>query len=402
MRRRMVIGAIGSGMLSGCLSFRESESADSNGEQNDSNRGSSQTPEQDSDDPDQTGSDLNEEYAWEFRAEAPLTRPVLGDDNVYAGSVDQTFYALDRTTGETVWTIEREDVFTAPTITGGEVHTYVDGSLLRIDPDNGEILGELPATSAYLITDDMILTDHTLIGSSEASGFVAFDRVDGTKRWQSEVGGMNGLAIGEDVFVFGSDDDTNKETRVHALNRRTGEELWSLSRDELTDERVKLAFATHDGIIAMVADTGTVYGIDAVEGTVLWETETSHQRDPNHGGNDFPTPIEFDGQFVICSLEVQALDVETGEVNWTAGSGLPEVRTIPPAYKNSGLVIVDGMIYYPTGAGNYSGIIGVNSSGELAVDMEIPSPFEVLPTVDEAQRCYVSHTDATLRTYEKL
>lgn len=393
MRRRTIVGGIGSGILAGCLSLRE----EPNGEPNDSSQTPAETPEQQSDD-----SGSNEVHAWEFRAEAPLTRPVVGDNNIYAGGVDQTLYALDRSTGEAVWAIERDNTFTAPTIAGGEVHTYVGGSILRIDPEDGDILGELRGTSAYLITDDTILTDHTLAGSSDASGFVAFDRVDGTKRWQSDVGGMNGLAIGEDVLVFGNNDNTNRETRVHALNRGTGEELWSLSRDELTEERVKLAFATHDGVIAMMADTGTVYGIDAVEGTVLWKTETSHQRDPNHGGNDFPTPIEFDGQFVICSLEVQAIDAETGELNWTAGSGLPEIRTEPPIYKNGGLAVVDGIIYYPTGTGDYNGIVGVTSSGEVAADVEVPSSYEVLPAVDEAQRYYVSHTDATLRAYEEV
>jgi outer membrane protein assembly factor BamB len=400
MRRRAIIGALGSGALAGCLRFRESVSE----EPNEFNQTSDNPAERRSDDSDNTGSKSNEMYDWEFKAEAPLTSPVLGDNHVYVGSADQSLSALDRSTGETVWSIEGDEVFSPPTIIGGEVYTYAGGSLLRIGPDDGEILGELRATSAYLIADDIILTDHTLLGSSEPSGFVAFDRSDGTRRWQSELGGMNGLAIGEDVFVFGSTDDTTKETRVHTLDRQTGEALWSLSRDELTDERVKLAFATHNGIIAMVADTGTVYGVDAVDGTVLWETETSHQRDPNHGGNDFPTPVEFSGEFVICSLEIQAMNAETGELTWTAGSGLPEIRTAPPTYKNNALdrLKIDGILYYPAGVGEYNRIIGVTSSGEIAVDVDVPKAFEKLPVVDDTQRYYVSHPDATLRTYEQL
>jgi outer membrane protein assembly factor BamB len=400
MRRRAIIGALGSGALAGCLRFREPVSE----EPNEFNQASDNPAERRSDDSDNTGSESNEMYDWEFKAEAPLTSPVLGDNHVYVGSVDQSLSALDRSTGETVWSIEGDEVFTPPTIIGGEVYTYAGGSVLRIDPDDGEILGELRATSAYLIADDIILTDHTLLGSAEPSGFVAFDRSDGTRRWQSELGGMNGLAIGEDVFVFGSTDDTTKETRVHTLDRQTGEALWSLSRDELTDERVKLAFATHNGIIAMVGDTGTVYGVDAVDGTVLWETETSHQRDPNHGGNDFPTPVDFNGEFVICSLEIQAINAETGELTWTAGSGLPEIRTAPPTYKNNALdrLKIDGILYYPAGVGEYNRIIGVTSSGEIAVDVDVPKPFEKLPVVDDTQRYYVSHPDATLRTYEQL
>lgn len=402
MRRRAIIGGVGSGLLGGCLRLRDSSSEDPTEEPNNSDQMSTEIPNQKNRSSTRANTDPNRLHTWEFRAEAPLTRPVVGEECVFAGSVDQTFYALDKSTGETLWTVDRDNEFSTATVVEEELYTYVGGFLLRIDLSDGEVLEELRATSSYIITDDLIIIDYTLLGSIEASGFVAFDRVDGTERWRSELGGSNGLAIGENVFVFGNDDNTNRKTRVHALDRGTGEELWSLSRDELTEERVKLAFATHDGIIAMVADTGTVYGIDAVEGTVLWKTETSHQRDPTRGGNDFPTPTEFDGQFVICSLEVQALDVETGEVNWTAGSDLPEVRTEPRSYKNSGLTIVDGIAYYPTGNGDYDGIIGVTSSGEIAIDTEIPDSFEELPTVDERQRYYVSHTDATLRSYEQI
>jgi outer membrane protein assembly factor BamB len=205
--------------------------------------------------------------------------------------------------------------------------------------------------------------------------------------------------IGEDIVVFASVYDTasegrSKETEVNALDIETGKKVWSLQRDELTEGSVEVASTIHNGIVGIVIDTGRVYDVDASDGTVLWEAETSHRRDPNRGGNDIPTPIVFGDQFVLCSEEVQAFNVETGERNWTVGSRLPEIRTIPP--------VIDGTVYYPTAndSGEYGGILGVTVDGEITTEVEIPTSFETLPAVGREQQYYISHSDATLRKYK--
>jgi outer membrane protein assembly factor BamB len=117
---------------------------------------------------------------WQTRADAPLTRPAVDAERVYAGSVAQTFYALDRATGEPVWTLERDAEFTAPTVVGESVYTDVGGSLLRLDPTSGEVIGESKSAGTFLITEELVLIDQTLI-SSGASGYIALDQVGGTE-----------------------------------------------------------------------------------------------------------------------------------------------------------------------------------------------------------------------------
>lgn len=389
-----MVAALGSGALTGCLRLTGSSSESSPDEEEDTVAPTETT----SENPTERTTGNDGSYVWQMRAGAPLSRPAVDAERVYVGSVDQTFYALDRTTGERVWTLERDAEFTAPIVVGETVYTEVGGSLLRLDPTSGEVIGESKSAGTFLITEELVLIDQTVI-SSGASGYIALDQVGGTELWRSDLGGRYGPVIGDDIVVFGSVYDTasegrSKETEVHALDIETGEEVWSLQRDALAEESVDVASAVHDGIVGIVIDTGIVYGVDAGDGTVLWETETSHRRDPNRGGNDIPTPIVFDDQFVICSEEVQALDVETGERNWTVGSRLPEIRTIPP--------VIDGAVYYPTAndSGEYGGILGVTADGEITAEVDIPTPFETLPAVGREQQYYISHSDATLRKYE--
>lgn len=388
MNRRALIAAVGGGLVAGCMRTADSPSE---GDQEDGELVGDDSADSRGNDGD--GGGLHE---WSVRADGPLTRPTVGDDRVFVGSVDRTLYAIDRSTGDVVWTVEQDDAFSAPTVVNGAVHTYVDGSLLRLDSATGEIVGEARAAGTMRITPELTLIDQTVI-SSAASGYIAFDQVGGTELWRSDLGGRYGPAIGEEIVVFGSVYDTpsdgrSKETEVHALDIETGEVVWSLQREEFEGENITVSFAILDGIVGMVIDTGIVCGIDTTDGTVLWETKTSHRRDPNLGGNDVPTPIGFNGQFVICSEDVQAIDIETGKRNWAVGSGLSEIRTRP--------LIVDETVYYPTSSrGDYVGVIGVTADGELATEVGLPEPFEELPAVGKDQEYYVSHSDATLRKY---
>jgi outer membrane protein assembly factor BamB len=219
-------------------------------------------------------------YSPVERAMAALDPP---RDRIFVGSTAGTLYAL-RANGGRIW--------------GYDARGAIE-SRPALDPR---------ADQVYVGTEQGVM--HALVASS------------GEVRWREVTGGpiRQPPILLEDAVYVVSDTDV-----VTAHARRDGEVLWTYRREAPEGYSI----SGHAGL-AVVGDKlitgmtdGTVVALDAADGTVVWERDTSVDVDAPDGGRPQfvdvdTTPIVADGELYIASFAggLYALDPESGTVAW--------------------------------------------------------------------------------------
>ena len=172
------------------------------------------------------------------------------------------------------------------------------------------------------VTDGEVLIAH--FGSF---GTFAFD-LDGNELWSTDLGDMttrNGFGEGISPSIAGDkviiNWDHEGDSKIVALDKRTGEQIWRRDRDEVTSWATPLILE-HDGRTqAIVPATGRSRGYDADTGEEIWSL----------GGmtvNTIPSPVSRDGVVYLTSgfrgnmLQAVALDRAEGELTDSADAVL--------------------------------------------------------------------------------
>ncbi len=230
--------------------------------------------------------------------------------------------AIDRRTGKTIW--ER---------TANEAVPHESSH-----PDNGTW------ASASALTDG----EH-VIASFDSFGYYAYD-MNGTLVWQKDLGDKrmrnefgegstpalhgNYLVVVWDQFVPGA-------SFVAALDKRTGQELWRVKRDEIDTWATPLV-VEHEGRAQVIVNgMNRLRSYDLQTGNVVWEA-------PGTTMNPIPSPVAADGMVFATSgfrgnnLKAVRLagakgDISTsGAIAWTLDRDTPYVPS-PLLY--------DGLLY---------------------------------------------------------
>jgi outer membrane protein assembly factor BamB len=183
--------------------------------------------------------------------------------------------AIDRRTGKTIW--ER---------TAREAVPHEASH-----PDNGTW------ASSSAITDG----EH-VIASFESFGLYAFD-MEGRPVWQKDLGDKrmrnefgegstpalhgNRLVVVWDHFIKG-------ESFIVALDKRTGDELWRVRRDEIDTWATPLV-VEHDGRAQVIVNgMNRLRSYDLETGSVVWDTAGTTM-------NPIPSPVAADGMVFVTS-----------------------------------------------------------------------------------------------------
>jgi outer membrane protein assembly factor BamB len=187
----------------------------------------------------------------------------------------------------------------------------------------------------------------------QASTVQAIDLDSGDIVWEkplkSPANGTNGATVAEGL-VFAAD-----KTEVFALDRQTGEEVWSVSLVRSDAERIEMAPGYRDGLVYVSTapaslkggEIGVLWALDAQTGKKVWSFDTVPKGlwgNPrlNYGGGTSYTPA-FDGKGAmyigvgspgpvpgtakhpwgdsrpgpnLYTSSVVKLDAKTGEVQW--------------------------------------------------------------------------------------
>lgn len=319
------------------------------------------------------------EQVWFAETRAEVTgAPAVTDDALYLGDWSGRVYALDRATGEEIWTrdlpphppVYAGQVPASPAVAdrdGEEVVVVASGRtawVLRAedgepvwdrvlgDPDDDEDPIQIEGSPA--VADGLVVlpTDvHNRSGHS--SGLVALSLDDGAEEWRFDPEGDTGpngcgsiwgtpsvdveagLVVVGTGSCFSEDSWTEDTEAIVGVDLATGERRWSFQPREYNAQDWDFAgapnlFTIGDRPVAGLGNKdGSYYVVDREDGELVWQAEAV---EPSGTGDGFAfggfigatvVAPDDDGRLVVaggtavgdCPCQ-HGLDAATGEVLW--------------------------------------------------------------------------------------
>ena len=184
-----------------------------------------------------SASDGEEVWRTEIGSEV-LAPPVAGEDLVFVRTIDGRLLALERSDGSIRWSFDNQVPVLTLRGTGTPVYAdgvvfagFANGMVAAVRAENGEPIWQhrvmLPEGRSEL--DRMVDVDSTpvLVGgvlyvAAYQGRMKALRASDGSLLWERDIPSHVDLAEGYSQIYVVDDDDV-----VHAIDRRTAEEVWS-------------------------------------------------------------------------------------------------------------------------------------------------------------------------------
>jgi outer membrane protein assembly factor BamB len=139
-----------------------------------------------------------------------------------------------------------------------------------------------------------------VIAYFESRGIHVYD-MDGTKVWEKDLGDKqmrNEFGEGSTPVLFGNSLiivwDHQGQSFIVALDKRTGEELWRVDRDEIDTWATPLVVAVDGRHQVVVPAMNRIRSYDLETGAVVWEA-------PGTTMNPIPSPVSDDGMVFLMS-----------------------------------------------------------------------------------------------------
>lgn len=307
---------------------------------------------------------------WRFRTEGQVTADLAAARGViYAGSTDQSVYALSAS-GTKIWSVATSGaVQSGPAVAGGAVYVGSDDhNVYALRASNGAEQWNFP-TGGPVMSDPAVADGFVYVGSDDhflyalevASGkglwgfkskaairarpvvtggqvllssmddyIYALHQAGGHAVWDGSTGApvTQGPVVANGIAYFGSNDH-----HVYAVNAIHGPKIWS----HLTGGPVNCAPAVADGVVYVGSDDFSVYALRASNGALIWKHPT--------GNMVRSAPVVAGGVVYVGSSDhnVYALNASTGSVIWQFPTGGP-VTSSP--------VLADGVLYAGSWDGN--------------------------------------------------
>lgn len=193
---------------------------------------------------------------------------------------------------------------------------------------------------------------------------VCFEAASGSIKWSVQAfdkfeGKHGSWGIAESPLVVDNKviyTPCGKKTTVVALDRETGQTMWTTESVGGQSGYVSPILVERGGMRLIVTVTGTyILGINVESGEIVWQVDYSKLPPPDGGGNDINivTPVYYDGRIFVTSgydhtgvmLELSA-DGKDASVVWLS----PDLDT-----HHGGVVLVDGHIYGSNWINNNAG-----------------------------------------------
>ena len=291
------------------------------------------------------------EAKWVFQADRPIfTSAAVVDDKVFFGSDDGFFYALDAETGTTAWTFEiGRQIRTSPLVADGIVYFGADdNTMTAISIDDGEVVWR-SETKGMIRSSPVIARGTVIFGSdavytTEPGVLLGYDARTGLLSWEVPFTPNHFIrsssAVVDDTIFFATVTWPRRSTTLHALDRSSGDEVWTYPAEGSILETVAVGggavfLATTESV--GVGDNnralnGRLYAVERDSGELRWQL---HEEDV--GVWTSPAVTE---DFVLIGLSdgrVEALDIQTGEVEWVFEIGVP---------LDSAPSVADGLVYF--------------------------------------------------------
>ncbi len=339
----------------------------------------------------------------------PVAMPAVGSKMIYA-PVGATMYAIDRRTGELVWSQDTgAEIYSSPALVGGTLYFGSrDNSLYAVDAEDGQVKWRY-LTGGPVDCTPVVVGD-TLYFGSDDNRLVALDLETAEPLWQFETRGDIKATplVYRDVVVVGSQD-----RHIYCLNS-DGRALWSNSTRARaffaapTGERTKIIYACGKEVIARELYTGrrmwrfktagivsgapcikgrtayigtaagAIYAINTNDGRGLW-------RYPAQGATEAitssPTVVDDMLVFRAGTRQILAIALRDGALRWSYL--LPE-----PPEKAAAAATPGGV-----------GAMDPGMGGDIAFPGEADAPGMDQPVANDQGRA-TTGADRTEKTYE--
>jgi outer membrane protein assembly factor BamB len=202
--------------------------------------------------------------------------PVVAGDSLYFGSWDDHVYAVELATGKLKWRSDTGGIVqSTPVVAEGRVIVGSrSAALVALDAQSGKEMWRYAMPGGSWVESSPIQADDTLyVGSSDALSASAIRAADGTRIWETPLGGWawatprlsgNSLYVGTISASPYYGQGVTLRRGLHALDVRTGAEKWRFVPGGI-EAYISGGFAVApevvDGIVYAPSVDGTVYAL---------------------------------------------------------------------------------------------------------------------------------------------
>lgn len=216
---------------------------------------------------------------WKFSADSGIhSSPITDTNNVYFGTNDSIFYALDKSNGNLKWKFK----------TGGEIKSQA------------------------------VLFNETIIINSTDGYIYSFDKTDGKVVWAFKTNGEKSYDLWDYYLSSPKIDQANVylgsgDGHVYAINAETGKLIWKFK----TGGIVHATPVVKDQKVFVGSYDGYFYALDAKSGKLIWKFQTVGQRyfpkgEIQRGAVIYKNSLIFGSR----DFNIYALDINTGRGLW--------------------------------------------------------------------------------------
>ena len=245
---------------------------------------------------------------WEFKVEngAFESTPTIVDNTVYIGDLDDRVFALDLSSGNSLWEFKTDiGFYAAPAVRDGRVFVgNMDGFFYCLNAKDGKLIWQFEA-GATIDGGANFYKDNVIFGSQDAHLY-CLDRESGELVWKHEIDDQircSPTVVENRAFVAGCDGV------LHMIDLDNGESLGGVVIDSPT------------GVTPAATEQFAYFGTEQVGFyCVDWKTEkvSWNYQDPLGPASTRSNPAIAPGHVIFGARnrKVISLEPKTGEVNW--------------------------------------------------------------------------------------
>jgi outer membrane protein assembly factor BamB len=166
---------------------------------------------------------------WRSPVSAPVASVVVAGQTVYAGTAQDTVYALDAAAGGLMWR----------------------------------------RVTTHAINDQLVVAGNSVvIADADKGGVIALNAASGRQRWSVSSGAVLGLAATDGIVYAGVTLHSNDTGGVTALSADRGEVIWTITFPQSVDTNGSLTVS--GGGVYVTTSDGEIMAYRAADGTRLW------------------------------------------------------------------------------------------------------------------------------------
>jgi outer membrane protein assembly factor BamB len=251
---------------------------------------------------------------WSYPVDSPVEAVAAAGPIVFAGTGENSVYALNAATGALVW---RREITHA-------VHNQL-----------------------------VLAGNYVIVGDGIGGGVYALETTTGRPRWRVRSSAMRGLAAADGVVYAGFAIKSHTTGGVTALSADHGQVLWTVEFGRKLDTTGALAVSR--GVVYVTTSHGEIYAFRAADGLRLWRIAGRHVT------FGLAPPVVASGVVYASSGNkipvLYAVHAATGRGLWQRALGAAAF----PAY----LSVADGVVY--AGLTRINGAAGLNAGALSAL-----------------------------------